>query len=149
MGIGPTFLNDNEKGLSVVRLQVAKAYWGVRTLHDAPHIRTVHQVAVFAHRDDTPGIFVPMVPTEHPKPNTSTRACCSLALALKHFKVTPTTIWAASREIQRPHGRHGKLHVLVWQAYPTMELPPISLQSVEPSFSVPTLSLSYTTTRSR
>ena len=65
--------NDNEKGLSVIRLQVAKGYWRTHPAR-ASHFRTVHQVANFAHRDDTSGIFVPMVPTEHPKPNTSTRA---------------------------------------------------------------------------
>ena len=27
----------------------------------------MHQVANFGHRDDTPGILVPMVPTEHPE----------------------------------------------------------------------------------
>ena len=39
---------------------------GIRTLHDS-HIQNVHLVAVFAHRDDTPDRFVPMVDIEHPK----------------------------------------------------------------------------------
>ena len=43
--------NVNKEGLSVVGLQVTKACWGVRTPHDASHLRTVHQVVVFVHRD--------------------------------------------------------------------------------------------------
>ena len=39
----------------------------MRTLHDAPHFRTVQLVAVFAYRDDTKNRFVQMVVTDHLK----------------------------------------------------------------------------------
>ena len=38
---------------------------GIRTLHDSSHCRTVHQVAVFARRDDNIAMSVPMVTAKH------------------------------------------------------------------------------------
>ena len=74
MGIVPTFPNDNEKDLSVVRLQVAKAYWAY-TPCTMPHTSEAYIKSQFSPTaTTTPAMSVPMVPTEHPKPNTLTRA---------------------------------------------------------------------------
>ena len=51
MGIVPTFVNNNEM---FERHQTAsrQGISGIRILHDASHLGTVCQVAVFAHRND-------------------------------------------------------------------------------------------------
>ena len=100
----PTFPNDNEKGLSVVTLQVTEAYWAY-TICTNPHFRLTSSRS-FAYRDDTPDRFVPMVVTEHPK-----RAESKFATQLKHGQLhvylvkEGTIICQENRNItrQKPH----------------------------------------------
>ena len=69
MGIVPASSKDNEKGLSVVILQVAKEYWAYApcTMPHASEPCIKSQSSPTA--TTTPAVSVPKVPAKHPKPS--------------------------------------------------------------------------------
>ena len=62
--------HDNEKGFERRQTTRLRSIRGIRTLHDAPHLKTTHRLQFSPSTTTTSAMSVPMVTAEHLKPNT-------------------------------------------------------------------------------